>query len=517
MLLADVLRGHADERPDAPMLVTPEQTLTYGEADARANRVAQALLAEGVRPGDRVAFLDKNGPEYFDVLFGAAKVGAVDVAVNWRLSPAEMAFIVEDSAAPVFVVGAEFAPLLAEMARGLTRVRRVLVIGGDGREQDYAGWRDAAPAEDPRLPAAETDVVMQLYTSGTTGTPKGAMLTHANLSQLAPNVSVNWGLDATSVSLVAMPLFHIGGSGWALVGIWYGCPSILVRDFVPGPVLEVLESRRVTHAFLVPAVLQFLTAVPGAADRDWSALRTIVYGASPITDSVLVRAMETFRCDFVQVYGLTETTGAITQLDTADHDPGGPRAHLLRSAGRAYPWVELRIADVDSGEELPPGHVGELWTRSAQNTVGYWHRPEDTAAAVTEDGWFRTGDAGYLDAEGYLFLTDRLKDMIVSAAENVYPIEVENVLADHPAVAEVAVIGVPHEKWGETVKAVVVKSPGAEVTERELIDFAKSRLARFKAPTSIDWVAALPRNPSGKVLKRQLREPYWAGRDRRVG
>jgi long-chain acyl-CoA synthetase len=357
---------------------------------------------------------------------------------------------------------------------------------------------------------------MQLYTSGTTGLPKGAMLSNANLGALIRTVGGWWRFDDTSVNAVCMPLFHIGGSGWALVGMEHGCHSILFREFVPAEILAALERHRITNALFVPAMLQFLTAVPGAAGRDYSALRSIVYGASPITNEVLVRSMKTFRCDFVQVYGLTETTGAITQLSPEDHATDGPRARLLRSAGKPFPWVELRVVDPASGRECRAGEVGELWTRSVQNFQGYWNRPDETARTLTPDGWLRTGDAGFLDTEGYLFLTDRVKDMIISGGENVYPAEVENALSDHPAIADVAVIGVPDERWGETVKAIVVAKPGTAPRPEAIIAFARERLAHFKCPTSVDFAESLPRNPSGKLLKRELREPYWQGRDRRI-
>jgi long-chain acyl-CoA synthetase len=356
---------------------------------------------------------------------------------------------------------------------------------------------------------------MQLYTSGTTGLPKGAMLANANLGTLLPHVGPWWQFDETSVNLVCMPLFHIGGSGWALVGMGVGCHTILCREFVPAEILATLERHQATNALFVPAMLQFLTMVPGAAARDYRALRSIVYGASPITNEVLVRSMQTFRCPFVQVYGLTETTGAITQLPAADHAVEGPRARLLRSAGKPFPWVELRIVE-PGGRACGPGEVGEVWTRSVQNFQGYWGREEETARTLDADGWLRTGDAGFLDEEGYLFLTDRVKDMIISGGENVYPAEVENALSDHPAIADVAVIGVPDERWGETVKAVVVRTPGATAGAVDIIAFARERLAHFKCPTSVDFVESLPRNPSGKILKRELREPYWQGRARRI-
>jgi len=339
---------------------------------------------------------------------------------------------------------------------------------------------------------------------------------NSNMFTLYEEVATHWAFDHASINLVAMPLFHIGGCGWAMVGMYFGAKSVIVREFVPNVVLDLMVEYRTTNALLVPAMLQFLSMVPGAGDRDYSSMRRMVYGASPITNETLISAMKVFKCPFVQVYGMTETTGGFTQLDPEDHDPDGPRAHLLRSAGRAYPWAEVRIVDLETQADVGVGEVGEVWTRSRQNMLGYWNKPEETAKTLLPDGWLRTGDAGYLDAEGFLFLTDRVKDMIVSGGENVYPAEVENALASHPAVAEVAVIGVPHDRWGESVKAVVVKRAGFEVSAPEIIAFAKERLAGYKCPTSVDFADVLPRNPSGKVLKKDLREPFWKGFTRRV-
>jgi len=514
--LANVVRTHAGERGDRPMLTYGSRTTSYAEMDGRSSRVAQGLLAEGVGGQDRVAFLDKNGPEYFEVLFGGGKANAVNVAVNWRLAPAEMEYTINDAEAKVLFIGPDFLPHLEEIEGKLHTVKKIVALGEHRRHESYAAWTGRQRSQDPALPSAPEDVAMQLYTSGTTGLPKGAMLTNTNLGAILPRLSGPWSLDATSVNAVAMPLFHIGGSGWALCGMWNGCHSILFREFVPQEILAALQRHRVTNALFVPAMLQFLSASPGAAAGDYSSLRSIIYGASPITNEVLVRSMKTFRCPFIQVYGLTETTGAITELAAADHDPEGPRAHLLRSAGKPYPWIEMVIVDPDTGRARPSGEVGELWTRSVQNMKGYWNKPEETRRAFTEDGWFKTGDAGFTDAEGYVFLTDRVKDMIISGGENVYPAEVENALSGHPAVADVAVIGVPDEKWGETVKAIVVRRPGAEVSPEDIIEYARQRLARYKCPTSVDFMDALPRNPSGKLLKRQLREPYWKGQERRI-
>jgi len=292
---------------------------------------------------------------------------------------------------------------------------------------------------------------------------------------------------------------------------------VLVRDLDPAVVVDLIERDRVTHAFLVPVALQFMLAVPGVEDRDFSALDTFLYGASPISEKVLSDSIRTFGCRFMQVYGLTETTGSVVLLPAEDHDPDGPNRHRLRAAGLPMGDNEVRVVDSDTGEDVPTGDVGEIWVRGSTVMKGYWHLPEATEEAIRPGGWFRSGDAGYFDDDGYLYLYDRVKDMIVSGGENVYPAEVENVLMSHPGVADVAVIGVPSEKWGETPKAMVVRAPGTEATESELIAYCKENLAGFKCPTSVDWVEALPRNPSGKVLKKDLRAPFWEGHDRQIG
>ncbi len=513
-----MLRHWGTTRPDAPMLTQDDRTVTWGAMYDDAIRMASALAASGVVPGERVAFLDRNCIGYFEVLFGCALMGAVSVAVNWRLAPDEMAGVVEDAGAGVLFYGDDYRAAVKEMAGLNTTVRHWVPL------QDLAEWRDGSSEPSPTDPGFEPeagDVVTQLYTSGTTGLPKGVMITGGNLATILSNAGELFYIGEDTVSMVAMPVFHIGGTGWALSGMSGGGHSVVVRDIDPVAILRIVEAHRVTETFVVPAVLMLLLATPELATADVRSLRTVFYGASPISEDVLVRSMQALGCEFVQLYGLTETTGAITALVAADHDPDGPRAHLLRSAGRAFDHVELRIVDPATGDERPPGEVGELVTRSSQNMLGYWNKPDETGAVVTGDGWFRTGDAGWLDEEGYLFLHDRIKDMIVSGGENVYPAEVENALLAHPAVADAAVIGVPDERWGETVKAIVVRAPDAsdddEALAADILAATRDRLAHYKCPTSIDFTEALPRNPSGKVLKRDLRAPYWAGRERNIG
>ena len=313
-----------------------------------------------------------------------------------------------------------------------------------------------------------------------------------------------------------MPLFHIGGSGWALCAMSRGGRSIIFRDVDPSLLLQLIETEGITEMFLVPAVLMFLLATPSLTTTDLSSLRLIFYGASPISEDVLVKCMAAFGCGFCQVYGMTETTGAITALPFEDHDPDGPRRGLLRSAGKPHETVELRIVEPDSGKDADVGEVGEIWTRSPYNMDGYWGKEQETTATIDADGWLRTGDAGYFDADGYLYLHDRIKDMVVSGGENIYPAEVENVLLSHPTIVDAAVIGVPDERWGETVKAIVVLAPGAELDEPDVIAHCRGQLAHYKCPTSVDTADALPRNPSGKILKRELRAPYWAGQERSI-
>ncbi len=519
--LAEIVRRHGRERPGSPAITCGRLVLDWGQLDERSTRAADALGALGIGVDDRVAFIGKNGREYFEVLFGAAKLGAVIVAVNWRLNPAEMALVVNDAGASVLVLDAEFAATLGDVRDSLGALKQVVVFGAapSGRFADaepYEAWLPAS-AEDPGHKAGPEGIALQLYTSGTTGLPKGAMLTNSNMHLLNGAAQSMFGIDDDSINIVVLPTFHIGGAGYALVGMAQGCHTILLHDFDPPAVLEAMQRHRVTNAFFVPAMLAAMSVVPGAADGDYSTLRSIIYGASPITEESLRMAIRTFSCGFVQVYGMTETTRARSpswwRTTTTPTGPGP--TSCARPAGPSTGW-SCASSTLDTGGDRPTGEVGELWTRSQQNMLGYWHNPEATGETITDDGWLRTGDAGFIDEDGYLFLTDRVKDMIVSGGENVYPIEVENVLAAHPAVADVAVIGVPDDRWGETVKAVVVLRPGATAEPAELIGFCRERIAHFKCPTSVDFIDVLPRNPSGKILKRELREPYWVGHDRRV-
>jgi acyl-CoA synthetase (AMP-forming)/AMP-acid ligase II len=428
------------------------------------------------------------------------------VVVSFRLSREELAHVLGDSAARVVVAGAEFAAALAGVRDRLPGVREVVVLGGDGDE--YEEWLAAAEPVTGPYGSAPDDCFLQLYTSGTTGRPKGAMLTQRSMTAHTRVAAPAYAMDESTINIVATPLFHVGGTSWALGSMSAGGRTIIVRDVIPGDLLGIIESRQATHAFFVPAVIQMLLAGPAPARSALRSLKVLAYGGSPMPAPLMERTLNVLpAAPLYSVYGMTEMSGVFCKLGPDEHRDA-QRPQLRASAGRPLPGSEVRVVDPGTGTDVRPGEAGEFWVRSQQVMAGYWNMPEATREAITPGGWLRTGDAGRIDDEGYLYIEDRVKDMIISGGENVYPAEVERVLGQHPDVAEVAVIGVPDEKWGETVKAVVVPAERAAPDEAALIAFTRDRLAHYKCPTSVSVVSALPRNPTGKVLKRQLRSSF---------
>ncbi len=512
--LAALVRQQAESLGEAPALIDSSVTLSYAELDRRSSQVAQRLIAMGVGPGDRVAILAKNGAFFYELLFGCAKARAALTPLNFRLAAPELAYILHDSRAKALFVGAEFHDLAAAaLSETPHRPHMFALEAARPGWEDYQTWRAAGPSEDPRLDESPKDDLIQLYTSGTTGHPKGVRLTsegYTCFTKIAQSVK-GFNYQRGEAVLNAMPLFHVAGVNIGLSGLMQGCRVIVLRDLVPATILHLIEQPQINHAFFVPAVILMLLQAPEIESVDLSSLKSLSYGASPISEELLKAAQARFGCDFLQFYGMTETTGAATYLPPEAHDPALGK---LRSCGIPWPGIEIKIVD-SQGAEAPPGEVGEIVIRGPILMAGYWNRPEDTAQTI-RNGWLHTGDAAYKDSDGYIFIHDRVKDMIVSGGENIYPAEVENAIFGHPLVADVAVIGVPDERWGEAVKACVLLKPGAAADAGSILDWARARIAGYKVPKSIDFVDAIPRNASGKILRRELRKPYWDGRSRLV-
>jgi acyl-CoA synthetase (AMP-forming)/AMP-acid ligase II len=512
-LLTDIPRVHARDRGSAVAVTFEGRDITYAELDRRSDQVAGLLQELGVKAGDRVAWLGRSSELWYELFFGVARARACLAPINSRLAVPEIAFILQDSGANVFFVSPEFMGCAGEVLKLVDRP--ITLIELDPKSEgpaSYAAFREEAPAPRLETPSADDDV-LQLYTSGTTGLPKGVRLSNANYSAFLElrNSVEGFNYRADESVLILMPLFHVAGTNISFSGLAAGGRIVLMAEFVPPAVLETFQGEAIAHAFLAPVMINALLQCPTIAETDFSALKTVSYGASPISEAVLAAATARFGCGFIQFYGMTETTGAGTTLAPSEH-----HGELMRSCGRPWPTLETRIADED-GHELPAGEIGEIEIRGPIVMAGYWNRPEATAETIRPDGWLRTGDAGFMNPDGYFFVHDRVKDMIVSGGENVYPAEVENAILGCPGVADAAVIGVPDERWGEAVKAIVVPATGAQPDPAAIIAWARQRIAGFKAPKSVDFIDALPRNASGKVLRRELRKPYWEGKGRMVG
>ncbi|MDN5852531.1 MAG: long-chain-fatty-acid--CoA ligase [Actinomycetia bacterium] len=515
-LLTDRVEHWARTQPDAPAVTYGERTWTWAEFTDRVHRVSAGLAAAGVVRGDRVAFLDKNHPACVEVTLGASAIGAAHAIINWRLAGDELDYTINDSGARILFVGAELLPAIELIRERLTSVERIIVVTPDGGPDDeYERWLGEQVPLRLDVDAEPDEVCLVMYSSGTTGRPKGVMLTHRNLITHTHNAHEGWEFEPDDKCLVAMPLFHVGGTSYIMFPLHDGVHSIMTRDPEPQALAAAIMAGA-THAFLVPAVAAGILAAGPDAIALFSKLRLFTYGASPMPPPVLRAAQEAWPdTKFMQVYGMTEMAGVITHLLPAAHDDLDHPERLL-SAGTVLPGAELRVVDPATLHDVEPGQSGELWFRSEQCMTGFLNKPEATAEVITDDGWLRSGDMGRADGGGYVFVEDRLKDMIITGGENVYSPEVERVLTDHPAIAETAVIGVPDDAWGETVKAVVALKPGESATPEAIIEFCRERLAHYKCPTSVDVTDELPRNPTGKILKRELRKPYWGGAARQV-
>ncbi|MFE3194751.1 long-chain-fatty-acid--CoA ligase [Nocardia sp. NPDC059240] len=489
--LAELARHHPD--PAATAVICGARALGYGELDRTADRIAAALVAAGLEPGARVAYLGLESVDYYATLLGCARAGMVLVPINFRLTAPEIAYILGDSGTSLLLVDRALREALGELD--------ILVVS----TEDLPDWYEIHAATASERAVCPDDAVVQLYTSGTTGLPKGVVLAHRSFFAVRDALAdavldwIDW--QAGDVGLIGIPGFHVGGLWWATQGFAAGVTMVAMPRFDSGAAVRLVAQFGVTTVCVVPSMLRLMLDEP-AAERDALAgVRKVVYGGSPIPEALLHTAIERLGCEFAQIYGLTETGNTAICLPPDAHRPGSP---LLRAAGRSYPGFGVEIVDAH-GTPLPTGEVGEIRLRTPGRMLEYWRNPEATADTL-RDGWIHTGDAGYLDADGYLFLCDRIKDLIIVAGENIYPAEIENVLAAHPAVADAAVIGRPDERFGERVHAVVALRPEATATARDLFEFCRDRLAAFKIPVRFEFADRIPRNPSGKILRRELRD-----------
>jgi acyl-CoA synthetase (AMP-forming)/AMP-acid ligase II len=511
MRVVDMFRFHAREYPEREFAVHRNETMSYGEADDLALRIVTALRDEGIRREDRVGVLAVNCIEFVACYLACALIGCVPVPLNYRLVSRELAYILEDSAAKLIIASRDFVPLV-EDALTNSAVRSLVALSDDAPEgwQSFSSWTDVAPASASSLPLLPGSIpAVQSYTSGTTGRPKGVLMSNDAMAWYAQTQGAP--LHAAGVLdgrlLVTAPIFHAGITALWMTSIAWG-GSLFIQDrFIAESTVQALREENIAWTLLIPSMIQMcLVKVPDVADRPYPDLRLLVYGGSSIAEQTLQRAIEVFQCDFLQQYGLTETN-AIVNLTPRDHrqalDHRPPR---LLSAGRPLPGCAVRVVDTH-GTDVGADVVGEILLRGPHIMDGYWNNPAASREAL-RGGWLWSGDAGSLDEDGYLYVRDRIKDLIVSGGENIYSREVESVLFEHPGLVDAAVIGVPDSTWGEAVKALVVAAEGATIDPADVIAFCRARIANYKCPKTVDVVPELPRNPSGKVLKRELRDRY---------
>ena len=497
--IGDFLTRRSRITPDREGLVCEGVRRTYQDLNNRANRLANAMAALGIGHGDRIGILAFNEPEYYDMYFGLGKIGATLVPVNYRLAGPEIQYILSDSESKALVFGPEYAEVV-DSIRSDIPTKDFIAISENPPEwaKSYETLISEASDGEPQIGGGGDDTLTILYTSGTTGRPKGAELTHTYYYWNSVNLMSTLGLDIGNTSLIALPLFHIGalaGPPWV---VHSGGKVVLLRTLDPQRFLELIEEEKVSGFGSVPQLLDFLKLVPDFEKYDWSSVKTILVYAAPVPVS-LIREYEASGIEVRQLYGLTEcNTGTVLDSENAVEKVG--------SCGRPFFHTEVRVVD-ENGQDMPPGEKGEVLLRAPNMMKGYLNRPDETAAAII-DGWLHTGDIAKMDADGFLYILDRKKDMIISGGENIYPAEIEDALLNNPKVADVGVIGYPHEKWGEAVKAIVVVQEGQTLTEDELIEWCKGKIGRFKIPKSVVITDAIPRTPTGKILKTELRKLF---------
>jgi len=487
--------------PNKEALVVGETRRTYRELNQRANRLAHAMQDLGVGHGDRVAVLALNEPEYLELYFGLGKIGAIMVPLNHRLAGPEIEYIVNNCQASVMIFGPEFAEVTGTIRKHIPPEKFLALMDAppDWAEA-YEPLISAAPADEPEHIGGDDDTLTILYTSGTTGRPKGAELTHDGYYGNSVNLKSTFG-EVGEILLMPLPLFHIGALAPVPMAVHFGQKMIFQKAFEPGEFLKLIQTEGITWFGSVPQVLMFLRSVPEFETFDWSQIQMALVYAAPVPVT-LIREFAEKGMEIRQLYGMTECTGPATVID------GENAINKAGSCGPPLFHTDIRVVD-DEGRDVPPGEVGEVLIRCTHQMKGYWNNPEATAATLKDD-WLYSGDIAKKDEDGFLYILDRKKDMIISGGENIYPAEIEDCLLGHPGVADVGVIGTPDEKWGEAVKAIVVLAEGQELAADELITWAAERIARFKVPRQIEFTDAIPRTPTGKILKRVLRDQFGA-------
>lgn len=510
----DRLDHWATVQPEAHCVTYLDQTYTWTQWRDRVYRLVGALRALGVGRGDRVASLDLNNLAVVEMTSAAAMLGASHAIVNYRLFGDQLAYVLGDSAPKVLLVGADFVTNVDAVRPELPPIATTIVLGGESDE--YEALLAGAEPSEASNDVEPDDTVIVMYSSGTTGFPKGVELTHHNMNTHSENNNRYFGFAPGVTSLAAMPLFHVGGTSYVQIGMHWGASTVMLREVEPRAMFAAIVGGA-DRLFLVPAVVAGVLAGGEQAIAAFSRLKSFCYGASPMPLPLLRKALDTWPgIEFSQVYGMTEFGGVVTALSPQAHrDTDHPQR--LASAGQPMPGVRVRVVDPETLADVSPGDTGELWFATEQIMKGYLGNPQATAETITADGWLRTGDMGKVDDEGYVYVLDRIKDMIISGGENIYSPEVESVIAAHPQVAEVAVFGVPHPQWVEAVHAVVAAKPGEVIDPDEVIAFTRERLAHYKCPRSVEIIDLLPRNPSGKILKRELRAPHWANAEATQG
>ena len=517
MLLGDIPSRNALFYPEKTAAIEGRTRYTFAQFNERVNRLANAICAMGLVEGDRMAVLNHNCFQYIELYFAAAKSGTPLVPLNFRFSPDELAYVMNDSGAKALFFGKDYAPSVEFLRKDAPAIKHFICInaqlsGAENYDEIIVGSHAGEPAR--RLD--ENDVAILCYTGGTTGKPKGVMTTHRNVITSCYNTVVERELSNRDVFLNALPVFHAGGANSMFAFAFLGATNIFMSTSGIDTILQTVEAHHVTDFVLVPTQIMSLLENPHIGKYDLSSVKTIYYGTAPISVEPLKKMMRLMKCRLSQTYGMTETFVPVSILKPEDHVLEGDPDAVLRvgSAGRAVMGVKVKIVD-DSDQEVETGQVGEIIVSGSNVMKGYWNLPELTRE-VLKNGWLHTGDMGKMDKLGYLYVVDRKKEMIISGGENIYAKEVEDVLSSHPEVSHAAVIGVPDDKWGEAVKGLVIREKGSQVSEKELIDFCKNRLANYKKPRSIEFMEEFPKSTAGKVLKRELRQKYWQGREKKI-